>query len=472
MSWLHSLIEPGVALLLLLPLTNVRSQTTVGNDQGSANPPTRDKSWRSTLEDHGITFSLESDTDVFVNASGGIKQDAIVFNWLKLGLNLDLHSLTGLAPLQDTNIHTEAHYPAGTDISEYVGDIAGVSNNAAYNSFRLYELWIQKEFKAGPLVASLKTGLLSADQEFDLINVATLFINSSFAADLGFGGTVPIPIYPFNAPAVRLQLSIGDERSVKATFRSGVFDGNSATPKLGFALDAPTEPSFNKYGVDPHLNPNAGLIFINELELDFLKPGAAADPPPTGGHWFFGPGSFLVGGFYTTDRFADVYEAQLEELGAPTSPHQVRHISGNYGLYLVWEEKFYEEAPDTENGLYAFARGTVLPADRNFVSVATESGVVYKGIFRCAKDTLDSFGLGFGYSGISNNVEHANNVARQEGVASVPNLSYEAVLEATYSVPINSHWQLQPDLQWVIHPGGSDRYHNALVLGVRSIVNF
>lgn len=166
MSWLHSLIEPGVALLLLLPLTNVRSQTTVGNDQGSANPPTRDKSWRSTLEDHGITFSLESDTDVFVNASGGIKQDAIVFNWLKLGLNLDLHSLTGLAPLQDTNIHAEAHYPAGTDISEYVGDIAGVSNNAAYNSFRLYELWIQKEFKAGPLVASLKTGLLSADQEF------------------------------------------------------------------------------------------------------------------------------------------------------------------------------------------------------------------------------------------------------------------------------------------------------------------
>jgi porin len=80
--------------------------------------------------------------------------------------------------------------------------------------------------------------------------------------------------------------------------------------------------------------------------------------------------------------------------------------------------------------------------------------------------------VGFGYSGISDNVEHANNVARQEGVASVPNPSYEAVLEATYSVPINSHWQMQPDLQWVIQPGGSDRYHNAVVLGVRSTVTF
>jgi porin len=471
MTWLRSFIEPGVAFLLLLPLTDVRSQTTPGNDQGGANPATN-KSWRDTLEDRGITFSVESDTDVFVNVSGGIKRDAVVFNWLKLGLNLDLFSLTGLAPLHDTNIHAEAHYPAGTDISSYVGDIGGVSNNAAYNSFRLYELWIQKEFKAGPLVVSLKTGLLSADQEFDLISAASLFINSSFAADLGFGGTVPIPIYPFNAPAARLQLSIGDERFVKATFRSGVFDGNSAAPKLGFALDAPIEPSFNKYGVDPHLNPNAGLIFINELELDFLKPEPAGASAPTRGHWLFGPGRFLAGGFYTTDRFADVYEAQLEELGAANAPNRVREISGNYGIYLVWEEKFYEEALDTENGLYAFARGTVLPADRNFVSVATETGVVYKGVFRRAKDTLDSLGLGFGYSGISDNVEHANRVARQEGLASVPNLSYEAVLEATYSVPVNSHWQMQPDLQWVIHPGGSDRYHNAVVLGVRSTVTF
>jgi porin len=471
MPWFHFLRKISFVLLLFLPLAHVRSQTPAGNDQINANPAS-DKSWRTALEGRGITFSVESDTDVFVNASGGIKQDAVVFNWLKLGLNLDVYSLTKLAPFHDTNIHAEAHYPAGTDISSYVGDIAGVSNNAAYNSFRLYELWIQKEFKAGPLVGSLKAGLLGADQEFDLIHTATLFINSSFAADLGFGGTVPIPIYPFNAAAARLQLSIGDERSVQATLRSGVFDGNSATPKLGFALDAPTEPSYNRYGVDPHLNPSAGLIFINELELDFLKPEPNANPTRTGGHWLFGPVRFLVGGFYTTDRFADVYEAQLEELGAANASHRVREISGNYGIYLVWEEKFYEATPDTENGLYAFARGSILPADRNFVSVTTEAGLVYKGVFRCDKDTLDSFGLGFGYSGISNNVQQANTVARQEGVASVPNLRYEAVLEATYSVPINSHWQMQPDLQWVIQPGGSDRYHNAVVLGVRSIVTF
>jgi len=155
MIWRRSFIEPGVAFLLLLPFTNVRSQTTVRNDQGGANLATN-KSWRETLEERGVTYSMESDTDVFVNVSGGIKQDAVVFNWLKLGLNLDLYSLTGLGPLHDTDVHAEAQYPAGTDISEYVGDIGGVSNNAAYNSFRLYELWIQKELKAGSLVVSVK----------------------------------------------------------------------------------------------------------------------------------------------------------------------------------------------------------------------------------------------------------------------------------------------------------------------------
>ena len=423
------------------------------------------------MADHGITFSVESDTDVFVNVSGGINQRAEVSNWLKLGLNLDVHSLTGLTPFEDTNLRAEAHYPAGTDISTHVGDLAGVNNNAAYNSFRLYELWIQKEFKAGPFVGSLKAGLQSADQEFDLITTANFFINSSFAADLAFGGSAPIPIYPFNALAVRLEVSIGDERYIKATLRSGVFDGNSATPKLGpFALDAPTEPSYNKYGVDFHLNPDAGLIFIDEVQFDFFKCEPVANPARRGRHWFFGPGRFLAGGFYLTNRFADIYEMQLKDLGALNTSKRVREIPGDYGIYLVWEQKCYEDAPGSENGFYLFGRGSVLPADRNFTSLSTEAGAVYKGIFRRERDTSDSLGLGFAYSDISKNVRHANDVARKEGGLEIPRLDFESVLEATYVLPINSHWQLQPDFQWVIHPGGSNRFHDAIVLGLRSII--
>jgi carbohydrate-selective porin OprB len=147
--------------------------------------------------------------------------------------------------------------------------------------------------------------------------------------------------------------------------------------------------------VNFHLNPNAGLIFINEFELDFFKCEPEANSNHKGGHWFFGPGRFVLGGFYTTDRFADIYEAQLQNLGAARALMRVRVIRGNYAFYLIWEQKCYEDARGSENGFYLFARGSVLPPDRNSTSVSTEAGAVYKGIFRREKDTSDSLGLGF-----------------------------------------------------------------------------
>ena len=464
--------KSGFALLLVLPLTDVRSGPCDGDDQTQCDQAAVG-CLGTTLKKHGITFYAESDTDVFLNASGGMKQGAAVFNLLKLKLELDACALTKLAPFQGTTIHAEAQYPAGTDISSYVGDLEGVDNNAAYNSVRLFELWIEKTFKGKAFAVSVKAGLLGADQEFDKIAAADFFINSSFSADLAFGGSMPIPVYPFTALGTRVESSFCNERGLKATFRSGVFDGNSAAPDLrAFPQDAPTEPSYNRHGVDFHLNPSAGLIFIDEFELDFSKSKRKGDSTNGIGRWFFGPGRFLLGGYYTTDRFGDIYEAELKRLGVKNAPHSVREFPGNYGVYLVWEPKLYEDAPRSENGLYLFARGSLLPADRNFTSVSAEAGAVYKGMFRCLGDSRDSLGVGFAYNTISRDVQNAYAVARHEGIPNTPELDFESALEVSYMFPITCHWQLQPDCQWVIHPGGSDHLHNALVLGFRSILKF
>jgi carbohydrate-selective porin OprB len=114
----------------------------------------------------------------------------------------------------------------------------------------------------------------------------------------------------------------------------------------------------------------------------------------------------------------------------------------------------------------------VLPKDRNIDTVSAETGAVYKGVFRRQKDLRDSIGIGFAYNSISKNLRRADDVARQEGVLNVPNLRFESVLEMTYLVPITAYWQLQPDLQWVIRPNASNSLHNALVIGLRSIVSF
>jgi len=84
------------------------------------------------------------------------------------------------------------------------------------------------------------------DATFDVIASAAFFINSSFGAQLTYEGNVPVPVYPFTALGVRLELSGGNAWNVKikTTFRSVIFDGNSAPPTLGpVAVNAPSSPS-------------------------------------------------------------------------------------------------------------------------------------------------------------------------------------------------------------------------------------
>jgi porin len=60
-------------------------------------------------------------------------------------------------------------------------------------------------------------------------------------------------------------------------------------------------------------------------------------------------------------------------------------------------------------------------------------------------------------------------VGNQQGV---PGPSFESVVELTYSIRLAPAIALQPDLQYVLHPGGSRQYGNALVAGFRAVVDF
>jgi porin len=48
----------------------------------------------------------------------------------------------------------------------------------------------------------------------------------------------------------------------------------------------------------------------------------------------------------------------------------------------------------------------------------------------------------------------------------------EVIIEATYRAPLTSWLTLQPDIQYVIDPGGRPETANALILGLRTEVGF
>ena len=49
---------------------------------------------------------------------------------------------------------------------------------------------------------------------------------------------------------------------------------------------------------------------------------------------------------------------------------------------------------------------------------------------------------------------------------------YETTLELTYGCAVRPGLLLQPDLQYIIHPGGNRAIPNALAIGVNIVANF
>ena len=47
-----------------------------------------------------------------------------------------------------------------------------------------------------------------------------------------------------------------------------------------------------------------------------------------------------------------------------------------------------------------------------------------------------------------------------------------AVIELTYMIQVNEWFTFQPDLQYIINPGGAHQYSDAFVLGFQSSVQF
>ena len=109
-----------------------------------------------------------------------------------------------------------------------------------------------------------------------------------------------------------------------------------------------------------------------------------------------------------------------------------------------------------------------------------DAGLTAKGLLFDRE--LDVLGVAVGYGRIGGAARGlASDASVFTGIAQ-PARDYETVLEATYQVNIAPWWTLQPDLQFVFHPGGhvaapapappTQPISNALVLGLRSAITF
>ena len=96
-------------------------------------------------------------------------------------------------------------------------------------------------------------------------------------------------------------------------------------------------------------------------------------------------------------------------------------------------------------------------------------GLVYRGLVPGRNSDVAGFTAMYG--AFSADLRRAQRLLRRTGVATGVQ-DYELALEWTYAVQVGRWLKVQPDVQYVIKPGGTGAIPNALVLGVQLAVTF
>lgn len=320
---------------------------------------------------------------------------------------------------------------AGRGPSErFLGDFLAASNIEGHASTRLYSWWV--EAKAGEW--NLRTGALLADDEFCGTEAGGSFFNSSFGwpAFISANTLNTGPAFYVAAPGVRLERGLGEN----AAWRLGVYDGD--------AFDSPAgDPGVTRHGLHYRVGGDQGWFVMSEVNW---APAQGAN-------------RFKVGGWWHTAAFADVRDDAAGRRMADTGNPARRHAR-NFGAYAAAERTLAGKAGEAG---YAstFVRAGFAPVNRNTVSWALDTGFAVTGLL--PGRSADVTALGFAFGRFS--PRYAANALALDPANPAPD--YEQVIELNYSAALTERLTLQPDLQFIRHPGGSAARRDACVVLLR-----
>jgi porin len=428
----------AAVLFLLLPasapagsvLDWLNNRETLSGDWGGGG---------AELAERGIDLEAVYTGEVFANVLGGVHREAVYLDNIDLTLTADAEKLVGWPGVTLFLYGLGNH---GENPSANVGDAQGVSNIAAPTTWKLYEAWIQQNLVGEQL--SLLAGLYDLNSEFDVLDSANLFLNSSHGIDITFSqsGENGPSIFPVTSLGVRAKWEPQSSFYLQTVLLDGV----------------PGDPD-NPHGTQIILKGGDGLLSTTEVgylytpgfkassnRQERYRLGRSEEPDYAG--------KAALGAWIYTSRFETI--RQDPDSGVD------RQLS--YGLYLIGEYQVYREPGDPVQGLTAFARLGWADPQVNRFDFYAGWGLVYAGLLPGRED--DSVGVA---------VAAAFNGSDYESVAAAngaPAKDAEWNLEATYHARIFPWLDLQPDLQYVIHPDTDPSIPDALALDLRVEISF
>ncbi len=407
---------------------------------------------RTILAEYGARLDLSETSEVFGNLTGGVHRGFEYAGLTRMALTLDTAKAFGWS---GGTFYARALQIHGRNLSaDNLAVLQTISNIDADRSTRLWDLWYEQ--KLPRLNLDFTIGQENVDHDFIVSKYAGLFIDAMNgwpalpSNDLYAGG----PVYPLSSPGVLLK-----GKPAKAlTVLAGVFDDN---PPGGPFFDDSQLRDGEASGT--RFNLGTGALILAEVQYH------GKILPFTGASL---PGTYKLGAWIDTGRFPDQrFDTSGLSLAAPGSTGVPRFHHGDFSIYGVIDQKVWRS-------LGAFLRVMGAPADRNLVDWSLNAGLDLKAPLPGRKD--DSFGIAYGWAHVSGQASALDRDVAIFTGRSFPIRSAEHIVEITYVYSLAPWWQLQPDLQYVVNPGGGipnpqdppQRIGNELVVGLRTTLTF
>jgi porin len=397
---------------------------------------------RSDFAEKGVKLNARSISDIFGNTTGGAGKGGAYAGLLTFGTDVDLEKSLGW---EGGSFNSTWIWIYGDNLTtKYIGNSMFIVGIAASPAFRCYQMWLdQKLFDKS---FSVRAGLLAINIEFGLSQTAFFFINNTFSMPALFICNFPNggATYPMATPGIRLAFNPYPWMTLRS-----VFSQANPFPQT----DNPNNFNWN-------FGPAGGLGCMTEIETTWNQKSESKGLAGMAkvGYWINNgyslgnptPGHFNYGA-PTQNEYGTGFEALIDQQLTDPCP-------------MIKSAEPSKNKPGSKEGLSGFVRGGFSPLQWSTTSLYIDGGLVYTGILPERKK--DKVGIAFAYAQMS---PDSRSLASAAGL---PGPSFESIAELSYSWNISSSCSLQPDLEYVIHPNGTQQFGNALVIGIRAVINF
>jgi porin len=369
----------------------------------------------------GYTPGIMYRADVLSNVSGGLKRGTRALGNLDATADFDLDRLAGWSGVS-AGVH--AIWSHGSKPNAHlVGSTQGIDNiEVEANTAKIFQAWIEKQWQDDRY--SVRVGLYDLNSEFYVSHSSGIFLHPSpgIGSEMAQTGINGPSVFPTSSLALRLRVRPSDESYLQMALLDGV----------------PGDPD------DPrgtHIRFDKGDGTLRVVELGYI-PSLAKNAEALG---LFPTGKYALGIWSYTSRFADLVDT--DTVGDPLMR------KGNRGFYVLAERTLH--VADSGGHVDAFARYGRANDDLNPLSGYTQLGLVFTGFIGSRPD--DQFALSWTHAHTGSKYRMTEPDAGR----------HETVFEATWRTPVNDWLVVQPNAQYVMHPGADSRLNNAAVLGVR-----